>query len=101
MANQFIHDKSGNTIYLTDERWQHIMEFHSEMIGYQQRMLDTVRTGKRKQDSIDPSIYTYYHRFDDLESGYNHIVVIVKFGVNYRGEPNNFILTAWQKFIYS
>ena len=100
MAKQLIQDKSGNTIYLTDERWHHIIEFHPEMLGHQQHLIATIRTGKRIQDSLDPSIYTYYRNFDNLEKGYNHLIVIVKFGFDSDGEPNNFILTAWQKFIY-
>jgi hypothetical protein len=33
MAPEVIDDKLGNEIYLTDERWEHIVETHEEMLG--------------------------------------------------------------------
>lgn len=30
MAIETVYDKNGNLIYLTDERWNHILEFHHE-----------------------------------------------------------------------
>ena len=39
------------------------------MVNYKPHLLKTLRIGKRKQDPHDPSIYTYYHKFDDLEDG--------------------------------
>ena len=75
-------------------------EFHEEMLNYKQHLLKTLRIGKRKQDTYDPSLYSYYHKFDDLEEGFNHIIVVVKFGLTRTYEPNNFVLTAFQKFLY-
>ena len=100
MAIETIYDKHGNLIYLTDERWNHIVEFHEEMLNYKKDLIKTLRFGKRKQDPYDPSIYTYYHEFGDLERGFNHIIVVVKFGFTKTIELNNFVLTAYQKFIY-
>lgn len=100
MAKEIIYDKFGNSIYLTDERWNHIVEFHEEMFNYKKHLLKTLKVGKRKQDPLDPSIYTYYHKFSDLEQGFNYIIVVVKFGFKETYEPNNFVLTAYQKFIY-
>ena len=100
MAKETIYDKNGNLIYLTDERWNHILEFHEEMFNYKKHLLKTLRTGKRKQDPYDPSLYSYYHKFDDLEEGFNQVIVVVKFGFTKTYEPNNFVLTAFQKLIY-
>lgn len=100
MAKQFVRDKNGNLIYLTDERWEHIIEFHPEMLNYKQHIFTTIKKGKRKQDPLDPTLYTYYHEFDDLEKGFNYVIVIVKFGFNEFYESNNFVLTAFQKLIY-
>jgi len=100
MSKKFARDRKGNLIYLTDERWNHILEFHPEMLNYKEHLFTTLNIGKRKQDSLDQSIYTYYHNFVNLEKGFNHVVVIVKFGFTIAYEPNNFVLTAYQKFIY-
>lgn len=95
---EFVRDRNGNIIYLTMERWEHITKFHPEMINYRKQLLFTIKKGQRKQDSLDHSLYIYYHPFKSLERGFNHIVAIVKFGLNYQSNPNNFILTAYQKF---
>jgi len=100
MPKQFVRDKKGNLIYLTYERWRHIIEFHPEMLNFKEHIFTTIKTGKRKQDPIDPTIYTYYNAFNDLEKGFNYVIVIVKFGITESYESNNFILTAFQKFIY-
>ena len=91
MAKQFVRDKKGNLIYLTDERWRHIIEFHPEMLNFKSHIFAAIKAGKRKQDPIDPTIYTYYNGFDDLEKGFNYVVVIVKFGFTEFFESNNFI----------
>lgn len=100
MAIETIYDRHGNLIYLTDERWNHIVEFHEEMLNYKKELVKTLRFGKRKQDPYDPLLYTYYHEFGDLERGFNHIIVAVKFGFTKIFEQNNFVLTAYQKFVY-
>lgn len=91
-------DRYGNQIYLTDERWQHIADTHPHMIGYKEHLLQTLRTGRRKQDALDPTKYKYYKKFEDLEIGFNHVIVVVKCE---RAKDNNFVLTAYQTFIYS
>ena len=100
MAKQFVRDRNGRLVYLTDERWQHIIEFHPEMLYFKSHIFTTIRTGERKQDPIEHTIYSYYREFDDLEKGFNHLIVIVKFALAADGAPNNFVLTAFQKFIY-
>ena len=103
---QTVADRYGNQIYLTDERWTHIVNTHSEMDSHRNNLLLTLQTGRRKQEPLDPSKYKYYKRFDILETGYNHIIVVVKFSEKVEKDtkkriPNNFVLTAYQTFIFS
>lgn len=103
---QTVADRYGNQIYLTDERWTHIVTTHPDMYGHKDNLLLTLKTGKRKQEPLDPSKYKYYKRFDILETGYNHIIVVVKFSEKAEKDTNksisnNFVLTAYQTFIYS
>ncbi len=100
MAEEVI-DRYGHRIYLTDERWEHIVSEHPGMIGYRGQLLETLRRGRRRQEARDPTRYRYVSTFHDLSPGNNSIVVIVKFGVSTDGSANNFVLTAYQKFIHS
>ena len=79
MAKEKVLDRNGNLIYLTDERWNHIIEIHPEMLNYKKHLFSTLRTGKRKQDPLDSSLYTYYCNFNNLEKGFNQVIVVVKF----------------------
>lgn len=93
-------DRFGNFLYLTDERWEHILELHSEMDGCRYRLLETLRQGSRKQDAADPNKYKYSQFYDDLEEEFNTVIVVVKFGTSSDGTPNNFVLTAYQVYDY-
>jgi len=97
-VKETVVDRYGNQIYLTDERWQHIADTHPYMIGYKEHLLQTLRTGRRKQDAFDSTKYKYYKKFEDLEIGFNHVIVVVKCE---SAKDNNFVLTAYQTFIYS
>jgi hypothetical protein len=74
------------------------------MQNYRAHLLATLRRGRRKQDLLDAAKFKYYAPFDDLEPHYSRLVVVVKFGAlegSERGtQPNNFVLTAYQVFIY-
>jgi hypothetical protein len=100
-----VRNHYGNEIYLTDERWKHIIERinHPEMSGYEEHLKETIQRGNRKQDSLNPRKYRYTKAFDDLVEGNTHVVAIVlfRFVVSETGEsiPNNYILTAYQKEI--
>lgn len=89
-------DQYGHEIYLTDERWRHICEEHPEMQPYKRRVLETVRRGRRFQDSIRPEVYLYYRDYRDLPHGNTAIVVVVRFGFYPDGTENNFVLTGYQ-----
>lgn len=99
-----VDDKFGNQIYLTQERWEHIVEpiNHPEMEGYEDCLKDTIRLGKRTQDPINPQKYRYSMAFDNLAEYNTHIIAIVLFRFkDEAGEvlPNNYIVTAYQKEI--
>ena len=101
---EVVRDRYGHELYLTDERWEHIVNRHPTMMGYRDHMLATIRTGRRRQDPLDASKFKYYAPFADLGPDYSHIVVVVKFSEREITEGgtryNNFVLTAYQVFIY-
>lgn len=99
-----VHDRWGNAIYLTDERWEHILEFHKEMVDFRDELFTTLQQGRRRQEPLDLSVYTYFHPFDYLSGENTHIIAIVKFAsqsTSGKEVPNNFVLTAYQKALYS
>ena len=99
-----VHDRWGNPIYLTEERWDHILEFHEEMAGFRAELLAVLRQGNRRQDALDPSVYIYFLAFGHLPGHNTHIIVVVKFALRTDSEPataNNFVLTAYPKTLYS
>ncbi len=96
-------DRYGHTIYLTEERWQHILESRPELEPYFEQFLETIRTGRRKQDALLSNEYRYFKQFDELKPDNNHLVVIVIFKTSLdehgRYSPNNFVVTGWAKYI--
>ena len=100
-----IHDRYGNEIYLTHERWQHITTSinHPDMANYEEHLKTTIQYGRRKQDSLNPQKYRYTNTFVDLPADNTHITAIVlfRFREGSDGEPisNNYIVTAYQKRI--
>lgn len=99
------YDRNGNEIYLSQERWEHIIapENHPEMAAYEGQLRDTIRLSRRKQDVLNPQKYVYIASFDDLVEDNTHIVAIVLFrfteGETRQPVPNNYIVTAYQKEI--
>jgi hypothetical protein len=51
-----VQDRDGNPIYLTEERWQHIVEAdnHSEMADYENHLKTTIQQGLRRQEPLNP-----------------------------------------------
>ncbi len=99
-----VKDQYGNIIYLTDERWGHIIDpwNHPEMRDFEAHLRDTIRLGQRKQEPLNFHKYRYSKPFDDLVGDNTHIVAIVLFKfreVNGHEIANNYILTAYQKEI--
>lgn len=98
-----VMDRYGNMVYLTEERWQHIIEDinHPEMSAYEDHLQDVIKTGKRKQDALNLQKYRYSKQFYDLLESNTHIVAIVLFrfveDASGRPETNNYIVTAYMK----
>ena len=98
-----VRDRYGNDIYLTLERWNHITEpiNHPEMSAYEDQVKETIQSGKRRQDALNPQKYRYVKVFDALAEENTHIVAIVLFrfseGKDGRPAPNNYVVTAYQK----
>jgi len=103
MRKWTVQDRHGNTIYFTEERWQHILESRPELEPHLDKFLEALRIGRRKQDPLIPNEYRYFRRFDELLPENNHVVVIVVFktGIDELGRyvPNNFVVTGWAKYI--
>jgi len=101
-----VQDRSGSSIYLTQERWEHIIESinHPEMEDYEEEELkETVKPGSRRQDTLNPQKFRYSKNFDHLPASNTHIVAIVLFGLQESETgtivSNNFLVTAYQKEI--
>lgn len=98
-----IQDREGNVIYLTEERWSHIIENHPEIESFEQEIKVTLQRGKRRQEPLNQRKYRYVMPFSDLPEDYTHIVAIVLFGVvvDIHGEAasNNWVATAFMKHI--
>jgi hypothetical protein len=98
-----IRDRYGNEIYLTEERWNHIVEDsnHPELEAYEDYIQDVIQLGRRKQDTLNPQKYRYSKEYPDLIEDNTHIVVIVlfRFTEDEQGKPlpNNYIVTAYMK----
>jgi len=84
-----VADRWGNRITLTDERWQHIIEWHPELEAFQEQVLEAIRKGRRRQDPIDQQKYKYIARVEGLSFGLTHIVVAVRIAAR------KFVLTAY------
>jgi hypothetical protein len=74
-------DRFGNDIYLTHERWAHIIDpdNHPELEPYLDHLRETIRLGRRRQDPYDLQSYLYYRPFLDLPDDNTHVVAAVKF----------------------
>ncbi|MBE2201137.1 MAG: hypothetical protein IAE79_21160 [Anaerolinea sp.] len=101
-----VFDHYGNEIYLTQERWQHIIDpiNHPEMDDFEEQLRETIRNGRRQQDALNPRKYRYTKAFAGLVDDNTHVVSIVLFGygVGVSGEPlpKIYIVTAYQKEIW-
>ena len=99
-----VQDQYGNEIYLTEERWDHIQIYHPALRGRLEDVLDTIRSGQRKQKPLTPNEYKYFKGCDTLALHYNAIVVVVAFTWRKQAGgtvvPNNFIKTAWEVYVH-
>jgi hypothetical protein len=100
-----VHDRYGNQIYITQERWEHIIDGmnHPEVEDYEDFVQQTLQKGQRRQDSLNPRKYRYTQYFDALPGDVNAIVVIVlcRITCDEQGQAyaNNYVVTAFFKHI--
>ena len=98
-------DRYGSTIYLTQERWEHIVDAtnHPEMTDCEAYLKRTIQRGRRRQEPLNPRKYRYSYPFDDLPGDFNHVVAIVLFGfdTDEQGQvvANNWVATAFLKYM--
>jgi hypothetical protein len=99
-----VHDRYGNKIYMTGERWNHALESRPWLEPYLEEVLKTIRRGRRKQDELNPRKYKYYWPCPGLLPEFNHLVVLVLFKeaskVNGSLVPNNYVVNVWAVFLY-
>jgi hypothetical protein len=88
-----VQDRYGNKIYLTDERWNHIVKRHRQLNGHRAEVLKAVRLGRRMQDFVLPYKFYYNYPFQFL-TRFQEIEVVVVFRWR-QNQPNNFIVTAY------
>lgn len=96
-----VQDRLGHEIYLTDERWQHILEGHPEMAAHEVALRETIRAGQRKQEPLAPQKFRYTRTFDGMPEENTHVVAIVLFrfeeGEDGTLRANNYVVTAFLK----
>ena len=105
MSKSAVIDRWGNEIYITSERWEHILERHDELTDLFDEVLETLRRGKRRQESLDLNRYRYRRLCLALLPEFNHIIVAVVFRIQIQPDgteiPNNFVTSAWGVDIYN
>ena len=97
-----VGDARGNPVYLTNERWEHIVEHHPEMVEHERHLRETVRLGARSQDPLNPQKFRYLRAFADLWGDNTHLeaIVLFRFGEEEgRLVANNYVVTAYLKEI--
>jgi hypothetical protein len=72
-----VQDRAGRKIYLTEERWQHIISGHRALVNHLDEVLRTLQLGRRRQDVVQPFKYFYHRRCATLPGYYNSITVVV------------------------
>lgn len=89
MWKRLLVDRDNEHIWLTEERWDHVIEGHPEMETLFSEIIETVQKGKKFSFRGDPGKYKYKRRFDHLLPDFNHIVAIVRL------HPRKFLITAY------
>lgn len=99
MRQWVVTDSAGREIYLTEERWQHIISGHGELRTHLEDVLNTIQRGKRQQQRKNPQAYVYRLACSTLRPPYNGIMVSVvfRFATSEKAGmiANNFVITAW------
>ncbi len=98
-----IHDRNHHAIYLTEERWAHIIESHPEIADFEAELRLTLQRGRRRQEPLNPRKYRYEEEFENLPDDFNAMVAIALFDIDVDAEgrtiANNWVATAFLKHI--
>lgn len=97
-----VRDRLGNEVYLTEDRWEHILDAHEEMVHHEEALRDTIRTGRRQQDPVKPHKYRYSLKYAGLPNKNVLVVAIVLFKYEEVGTarwPNNYVVTGFLKHV--
>lgn len=89
-----VKDRLGNSIYLTDERWEHFIENHPELESLRDKALNAARPGARTRDPLSLEAFYYNKNFLNLHEVFDDIDVVVVFRWQ-SNVPNHFIVTAY------
>ena len=54
-----VYDQYGNKVYMTGERWQHILHSRPWLADYHDDILNTLRKARRKQDTLNLHKYKF------------------------------------------
>lgn len=82
-------DVFGDIIYLTEERWKHILEGHPEILPLKVNLREVLEASDFITRSLyDPEIFLYYKFYTNIWNG-KYIVVVIK------KNKRNFMLTAY------
>ncbi len=88
MAMNYI-DKFGNSIELTEERWNHIVKEHPEILSFKDRIADVLKEPDYiKRSGRDADVLIYYKFYDDILEG-KYLLVVVKKDIR------SFVLTGY------
>jgi len=88
-----IIDRYGNVIYLTDERWHHIVDRHYELNEHRPELISAIRSGKRRRDPEDSDTFYYKKRLRHPIANLNYIVAVVVW-LCFNGERTNQIILS-------
>ena len=90
-----VQDRYGNEVYLTWERWEHIVDRHPIMEPFFDEIKLTVQYAKRRQDRLLPYKWFYVNwQVEGLQPGNNCIVIVVM----YKSDSGWFVLTSYQDY---
>lgn len=83
-------DKTGRSIYLTNERWKHIYSDHPDPIRELDNIIKTVIRPQIIIKDLEDPVVCYYHSFSKEKKKF--LIVTIKY-LNGKG----FIITAYYK----
>ncbi len=73
-------DKTNRLIYLTDERWSHIVSEHDALVGNLEKLKDTITNPLIVLGSNDNQKINFYYRYyKDRDTKERYLLVLVKY----------------------